>query len=104
MVLSDVQCCGYMIVSSSLRAHMASQCAPINDHTPTEEYKYWEDAVSANFHLGDAYFREPHTYRLEWQPGKQGGYLEWYLDGDLMMGVEAESLMTLTVHIIMCIC
>jgi hypothetical protein len=72
----------------------------LNDNPPpNEKYKYWEDAVSANFGLYDTHFQEHHVYRLEWQPGDEG-YLEWYLDDDFQFRVGAETLLELTGAII----
>ena len=48
------------------------QCAAMNDHTPHEDYKYWEDAVSANFDADDTFFKSFQTFHLEWQPGELG--------------------------------
>lgn len=55
--------------------------------------------MSANFGLQDEHFQSHHIYRLEWQPGDAeggDGYLEWYLDGKLLLGIEGSSLKNLT--------
>jgi beta-glucanase (GH16 family) len=38
------------------------------------------DAVGAAHQLTPAHFKRPHTFRIEWQPGK-GGRLDWYTKG-----------------------
>lgn len=52
---------------------------------------YMEDSISAKTKLSDSYFTTPHTYRLEWQPGRDG-YLHWYLDSTFIFGIEEATL------------
>ena len=83
-------------------------CGPEYDSTPTQKFKYQEDAISANTWLNSSHFEQHHIYRLEWQPpnpavgplmkshGGEFGYLEWYLDGEFIFGIEGQSLEDLT--------
>lgn len=41
--------------------------------------------------LNNSHFQSHHRYRIEWQPGPSG-YLEWYLDDNFIMGVDASVL------------
>jgi hypothetical protein len=46
--------------------------------------------------LNDSHFQSHHTYTLEWQPPNsdkgEDGYLEWYLDDELIMSLPGSSL------------
>jgi len=61
---------------------------------------YWSDALSYNRQLTASHFKERHKYRLEWgvpdsisedegesHTGFNSGYLNWYLDDQLVMAV-----------------
>lgn len=48
--------------------------------TRTEKQAFQADAVGVAHQLTPAHFREPHTFRIEWQPGK-GGRLDWFVKG-----------------------
>jgi len=67
------------------------ECGPEIDETKEKIHKYMEDAISVNTNLRDEHFQSQHIYRLEWQPGAQG-YLEWYLDDEFIMGIDADTL------------
>mmetsp|Transcript_32743 Transcript_32743/g.49343 ORF Transcript_32743/g.49343 Transcript_32743/m.49343 type:complete len:644 (+) Transcript_32743:149-2080(+) len=51
---------------------------------------YWSDAISYNRQLNASYFKNPHVYRLEWDvpTNETDGYLRWYLDGELVLGID----------------
>lgn len=51
-----------------------------------------------NLDLEDTHFQSFHKYRVEWQPGPEG-YIEWYLDDNFIMGINA-SILQLTGAII----
>lgn len=48
--------------------------------TRTKKQAFQADAVGVAHQLTPSHFRKPHTFRLEWQPGK-GGRLDWYTKG-----------------------
>lgn len=48
--------------------------------TRTKKQAFQADAVGAAHQLTPEHFKRPHTFRLEWQPGK-GGRLDWYVKG-----------------------
>ncbi|CAM9582664.1 unnamed protein product, partial [Heterosigma akashiwo] len=52
---------------------------------------YLADALSANTNLRPTHFDRQHLYRLEWIPG-DGGYLRWYLDGQMIYGISQDAL------------
>ena len=57
--------------------------------------RYQTDAISANILLNESYYEEQHVYRLEWEPPNEdgsGGYLRWFVDGNLITGIHGESL------------
>ncbi|CAM9322280.1 unnamed protein product [Pylaiella littoralis] len=60
------------------------------------EKSYFSDAVSGNHALSATHFEEMHTFRLDWQPGKEEdgtkGYLRWYLDDELLYGIDDDTL------------
>ncbi len=63
-------------------------------HTP-KEYTYQSDAISANTQLDESYFETQNTYRVEWDPptpGKNDGYVKWYLNGNFVFGISGENL------------
>lgn len=63
-------------------------------HTP-KEYTYQSDAISANTQLDDSYYTKQNKYRVEWEPptpGKQDGYVKWYINGKLLYGIFGDSL------------
>jgi len=41
--------------------------------------------------LNDSYWKRPHRFRLEWQPGDKG-YVHWYVDNKFRFGVEQAGL------------
>jgi len=63
------------------------------DVNPFKE-DYWSDAVSFNRQLDDDYFKNPHTYRLEWDvPSEDNdGYLHWFLDGELVFALNGTGI------------
>ena len=71
------------------------ECGPVVDDSPERVHKYMEDAISANTWLNESHFDSHHTYRLEWQPGA-AGYLQWFLDGDFVFGIDGRSVAALT--------
>lgn len=58
----------------------------------SREESYQCDAISSIASLEDSFFNSLHTFRLEWQPGKDDGYIHWYIDGEFKFGIEAASL------------
>jgi hypothetical protein len=46
--------------------------------TRTKKQAFQADAVGVAHQLSLKHFQKPHTFRLEWQPGR-GGRLDWYL-------------------------
>lgn len=71
------------------------ECGPEYDPTWEQIHKYMEDAISLNTDLEATHFESHHVYRLEWEPGVDG-YLEWYLDDELIFGIPGSSLQELT--------
>jgi hypothetical protein len=67
------------------------ECGPEVDNTNDKIHKYMEDAISINTNLNSTHFDDFHVYRIEWQPGIDG-FLYWYLDDDVIFGIEGESL------------
>lgn len=60
---------------------------------------YWSDAISYNRQLTEDHFKNPHVYRVEWEPPSydHDGYIHWFLDGVMVLaingtGVEAAGL------------
>lgn len=74
------------------------ECGPVIDNSVGRVHKYMEDAISVNTDLNDTHFEQQNLYRLEWQPGKRGGvgFLRWYLNGELLLGIESSSIEQLT--------
>ena len=63
-------------------------------HEP-KSYTYQSDALSANTRLHDTHYQDQHIYRVEWEPPEKdgsGGYIKWFIDGNLSYGVYGESL------------
>lgn len=63
-------------------------------HKP-KSYTYQSDALSANMGLTHSHYKDQHKYRVEWEPPEadgSGGYIKWFVDGNLMYGVFGESL------------
>ncbi len=63
-------------------------------HKP-REYTYQSDAISANTQIDESYFTSHNKYRVEWEPptpGKNDGYIKWYLNGRYLFGINGESL------------
>jgi hypothetical protein len=52
---------------------------------------YQADAISSMIQLQKDHWDHFHTYRLEWQPGKDG-YIHWYMDDKFRFGIEAAGL------------
>eukprot|EP01036_Dinobryon_divergens_P023593 gene23593-31955_t len=71
------------------------ECGPEKDPSKYQIHKYMQDAVSVNRFLNETHFDSHHLYTLEWQPGI-GGYLYWYLDDELILGIDGSSLEKLT--------
>eukprot|EP00600_Ochromonadales_sp_CCMP1393_P003710 CAMPEP_0174993998 /NCGR_PEP_ID=MMETSP0004_2-20121128/23383_1 /TAXON_ID=420556 /ORGANISM="Ochromonas sp., Strain CCMP1393" /LENGTH=562 /DNA_ID=CAMNT_0016248169 /DNA_START=58 /DNA_END=1746 /DNA_ORIENTATION=- len=71
------------------------ECGPEVDPSVGKIRKYMEDAISVNMNLRPTHFESQHVYRVEWQPGR-GGYLYWYVDEDLVLGIDGTSLESLT--------
>ena len=71
------------------------ECGPVYDGTKDRVHKYQEDAISVNTVLQNTHFERSHIYRLEWQPGHYG-YLDWYLDDELVFSIEGSSIHELT--------
>jgi Beta-glucan synthesis-associated protein SKN1/KRE6/Sbg1 len=46
--------------------------------TRTKEEAFQADAIGVAHQLTPSHFQKPHTFRIEWQPGK-GGRLDWFL-------------------------
>jgi hypothetical protein len=56
---------------------------------------YQTDAISANVYVNDDHFYRQHIYRVEWEPPNEdgsGGYLKWFMDGQLISAVHGDSL------------
>jgi len=63
-------------------------------HKP-REYTYQSDAISANTQIDQSYFTSQNKYRVEWDPptpGKNDGYIKWYLNDRYLFGIKGESL------------
>ncbi|CAM9199215.1 unnamed protein product [Discosporangium mesarthrocarpum] len=60
-------------------------------HTPAER-SYWADAISSNHQLLRSHFTTMHTYRLDWEPGKEDGYLRWYVDDEFVYGITSRTV------------
>eukprot|EP01038_Epipyxis_sp_PR26KG_P013556 gene13556-18192_t len=71
------------------------ECGPEKDYTVGKIQKYMQDAISVNSFLNESHFDSQHIYKLEWQPGING-YLYWYLDDELILGIEGKSLQDVT--------
>jgi hypothetical protein len=86
-------------------------CGPEKDTSVGQIHKYMEDALSVNTALNESHFDSTHVYKIEWQPpstgsagagsdgdgdstGSEGGagYVYWYLDDELLFGIDGESL------------
>ena len=68
-------------------------CGPEVDNSVHHKYKYRQDAISVNTDLNDSHFQEQHIYWIEWEPSaNSSGYLEWYLDGELIFSIAGKSL------------
>lgn len=64
------------------------------EHKP-KQLTYQSDAVSANTHLTEDFFKHHHKYRVEWEPPDEdgmGGYLKWFLDGKFLYGIKGDNL------------
>eukprot|EP01036_Dinobryon_divergens_P025520 gene25520-34076_t len=59
---------------------------------------YQCDALSSMVQLTETNFKKMHTFRLEWQPGKDG-YIHWYMDGKFRFGIEQAGLNEFGTHI-----
>ncbi|KAJ1426235.1 beta-glucan synthesis-associated protein-domain-containing protein [Ochromonadaceae sp. CCMP2298] len=70
------------------------EAGPQYDPSKDRIRKYFHDSVSVNTDITKPYDAF-HAYRLEWQPGP-GGYLYWYLDDQLLLGLDSASLEELT--------
>lgn len=52
---------------------------------------YQCDAIGSMGQLTDDFWKNMHTFRLEWQPGADG-YVHWYIDNAFRFGIEGEGL------------
>jgi Beta-glucan synthesis-associated protein SKN1/KRE6/Sbg1 len=57
-----------------------AETKPNEPVTRTKKQVFQADAVGVAHQLTPTHFEKPHTFRLEWQPGR-GGRLDWYLRG-----------------------
>jgi hypothetical protein len=57
-----------------------AETKPNEPVTRTKKQSFQADAVGVAHQLTPNHFQKPHTFRLEWQPGR-GGRLDWYLRG-----------------------
>lgn len=55
-----------------------AETKPNEPVTRTKKQSFQADAVGVAHQLTPKHFTKPHTFRLEWQPGR-GGRLDWYL-------------------------
>lgn len=57
---------------------------------------YWSDAISYNKQLTNKHFQGNHIYRLQWglpqENGTDRGYLQWFLDGELVLEINGTGL------------
>mmetsp|Transcript_25162 Transcript_25162/g.30990 ORF Transcript_25162/g.30990 Transcript_25162/m.30990 type:complete len:610 (+) Transcript_25162:178-2007(+) len=63
-------------------------------HKP-KEYTYQSDAISANTRIDESFFEKQNIYRVEWEPstpGKNDGYIKWYVNGRFLFGINGENL------------
>lgn len=63
-------------------------------HKP-REYTYQSDAISANTQIDETFYSTQNIYRVEWEPptpGKNDGYIKWYVNGKFIYGIRGESL------------
>mmetsp|Transcript_3953 Transcript_3953/g.5100 ORF Transcript_3953/g.5100 Transcript_3953/m.5100 type:complete len:591 (+) Transcript_3953:145-1917(+) len=64
------------------------------DHDARKDY--WSDAISFNRQLEQKHFQGKHVYRLQWGlpevNGTDRGYLQWYVDGDLVLEINGTGL------------
>jgi beta-glucan synthesis-associated protein KRE6 len=67
-------------------------CGPEVDNSIDHKRKYLQDAISVNTNLKETHFQKQHKYRLEWEPDPVAGYLQWYLDDELIMSFDATAL------------
>ena len=67
-------------------------CGPEVDNSVGHKRKYLQDAISVNTKLQETHFQRQHKYRLEWEPNPIDGYLDWYLDNELIMRIDAKVL------------
>jgi hypothetical protein len=65
---------------------------PLEPVYRSEKQSYKADGVSAISTIAETHFTEFHTYKLEWQPGSDGGYLAWYMDDELLFEITQDSL------------
>mmetsp|Transcript_9882 Transcript_9882/g.16405 ORF Transcript_9882/g.16405 Transcript_9882/m.16405 type:complete len:414 (+) Transcript_9882:553-1794(+) len=67
-------------------------CGPEVDDSFDHRRKYLQDAISVNTNLKESHFQDQHLYRLEWEPDVEDGYLQWYLDNELVFSIDAAAL------------
>lgn len=56
---------------------------------------YRTDSLSANIALNDDFYYNFHKFRVEWEPPKEdgfGGYIKWFVDGNLVTAVDGDDL------------
>ena len=59
------------------------------------DYEFQTDTISINYWLDDSFWTRQHLFRVEWEPpldDGSGGHIHWYIDGNLMAGIEGEEL------------
>ena len=57
-----------------------AETKPFEPVSRTKKQAFQADAVGVAHQLTPAHFKVPHTFRLEWQPGR-GGRLDWFVKG-----------------------
>jgi len=59
---------------------------------------YRTDSISANYGLNKDFHDNFHTFRIEWEPPDEetgmGGYIQWFIDDQLITAVEGDDLFT----------
>ena len=59
--------------------------------TGKKKKQWYADALGASTAVPESAFSQGAVFRAEWEPGP-GGYLEWYVDGVLVYGVDGAGL------------
>ncbi|KAG5178471.1 beta-1,6-glucan active enzyme, family GH16 [Tribonema minus] len=71
---------------------LVDKTLPMEPVYRSEKQSYRADGISAITRLARTHFNDFHTYKLEWRPGADGGYLAWYLDDELLFEIDQASL------------